>query len=145
MRTSTCAQPYNISVPLDLNVTCDTRLILNIYKRLKIKPNSVRMRSFNWRDEIWTHTINTLQHQSISLVSSALDHATTSAILKCSFNSRSVTLSRKENLEIYIRHVSKRVFDGTYILNIIIWQQSNSAIFNILYRMMKHSSCSHRK
>ena len=23
-------QPYNISVPLDLKVTCDTRLILNI-------------------------------------------------------------------------------------------------------------------
>jgi hypothetical protein len=27
----------------------------------------------------------------------------------------------------------------TYILNIIIWQQSNSAIFNILYRIMKKS------
>jgi hypothetical protein len=30
--------------------------------------------------------------------------------------------------------------DGTYILNIIIWQQSNSAIFNILYRIMNNSS-----
>jgi hypothetical protein len=26
-------QPYNISVPLDLKVTCDTMLILNIYTR----------------------------------------------------------------------------------------------------------------
>ena len=32
-----------------------------------------------------------------------------------------------------------------YILNIIIWQQSNSAIFNILYRIMKNSLYSHRK
>jgi hypothetical protein len=47
--------------------------------------------------------------QEKSLMSSALDHSTTSAILKHSFNSRCVTLSRKENLEIDIRHVSKRV------------------------------------
>jgi hypothetical protein len=45
----------------------------------------------------------------LALLSSALDRSTTSAILKYSFNSRSVTLSRKENLEIDIRHVSKRV------------------------------------
>ena len=37
-------------------------------------------------------------------MSSALDLSATSAI-KYSFNSRSVTLSRKENLEIDIRHV----------------------------------------
>jgi hypothetical protein len=44
-------------------------------------------------------------------MSSALDHSATSAILKkYSFNSQSVTLSRKENLEIDIRHVSKRVY-----------------------------------
>jgi hypothetical protein len=60
-------------------------------------------------DGIWTHTIDTLQHQSLSLMSSALDHSTTSAPLKWSFNDRSVTLSRNENLEIYIRHVYKRV------------------------------------
>jgi hypothetical protein len=29
---------------------------------------------------IWTHTIDTLQHQSLSLMSSALDHSTISAI-----------------------------------------------------------------
>jgi hypothetical protein len=33
-------------------------------------------------DGIWTHTIDTLQHQSISLMSSALDHSTTSAPYK---------------------------------------------------------------
>jgi hypothetical protein len=60
-------------------------------------------------DGIWTHTIDTLQHQSLSLMSNALDLSTTSAILKYNFNSRSVTLSRQENLEIDIRHVSKRV------------------------------------
>ena len=47
--------------------------------------------------------------QSPSLMFSALDHSTTSAPYKWIFNSRSVTLSRKENLEIDIRHVSKRV------------------------------------
>ena len=80
----------------------------------------------------WTHTIDALQHHSLSLMSSALDHSTTSSILKYSFNSRSDTLSRKENLEIDIRHV-------------IIWQQSSSAIFNILYRVMMNSLYSHRK
>ena len=43
-----------------------------------------------------------LKHQSLNRMSNALDHSTTSAILKYSFNSRSVTLSRKENLEIDI-------------------------------------------
>ena len=40
-------------------------------------------------------------------LNSALDHSTTSA--PWSFNNRSVTLLRKEYLEINIRHVSKRV------------------------------------
>ena len=31
-------------------------------------------------DGIWAHTIDTLQHKSLSLMSSALDHSTTSAI-----------------------------------------------------------------
>jgi hypothetical protein len=30
--------------------------------------------------DLWAHTIDTLQHQSLSLMSSALDHSTTSAI-----------------------------------------------------------------
>ena len=38
---------YAFGVPLDLKATCDTRLILNIYIRLKIKPNSVRIRSLS--------------------------------------------------------------------------------------------------
>jgi len=43
-------------------------------------------------------------------MSNALDHSITFAMLKYSFNSRTVTLSRMENLEIdIIRHVSKRV------------------------------------
>jgi hypothetical protein len=58
---------------------------------------------------IGTHTIDTLQHQSLSLISSTVDHSAVSAILKYSFNNQSVTLSRKGNLEIDIRHVSKRV------------------------------------
>ena len=63
----------------------------------------------SYLDGIWTHTIDTLQHQSLSLMSSALHHSATSAILKYGFNSRSVTLSRKKNLEVDIRNVSKRV------------------------------------
>ena len=58
---------------------------------------------------IGTHTIDTLQPQSHSLMSSTVDHSAVSAMLKYSFNNQSVTLSRKGNLEIDIRHVSKRV------------------------------------
>jgi len=43
--------------------------ILYVYICLKIKPNSVRIR----------YTIDKLQHQSLSLMSSALDQSTTSA------------------------------------------------------------------
>jgi hypothetical protein len=53
-------------------------------------------------DGIWAHTIDTLQHQSLSLMSSALHHSATSAILKYSFNSRSVTLSLWFNFLTYI-------------------------------------------
>ena len=60
-------------------------------------------------DGIWTHTIDALQHHSLSLMSSALDHSTTSTPLKRSFNNRSVTFSRKANLGIGVRHVYKRV------------------------------------
>ena len=67
---------FNISVPLDLKVTWHTMLIVNIYALLKIKPNSVRNISFlcSSLDGIWTHTNDTLQHQSLSLMYSALDH-----------------------------------------------------------------------
>jgi hypothetical protein len=37
------------------------------------------------------------------------------------------------------------LFTVYIILNIIIWQQSNSTMFNILYRIMKKSSYSQRK
>ena len=59
-------------------------LPMNIYIRLKIKPNSVRIRFlelssfYSSLDGIWTHTIDTLQHHSHSLTSSALNHSTTS-------------------------------------------------------------------
>ena len=55
-----------------------------IYIRLKIKPNSVRIRFLELSnfcsslDGIWTHTIDTLQYHSLSLTSSTLDHSTTS-------------------------------------------------------------------
>jgi hypothetical protein len=60
-------------------------IYIYILIRLKIKPNSVRIRFLSCQifvlpiDGIWTHTIDTLQHQSLSLMSSALDHSTTSA------------------------------------------------------------------
>jgi hypothetical protein len=37
-------------------------------------------------DGIWTHTIDTLQHHSLSLTSSALDHATTSTLYITEWN-----------------------------------------------------------
>jgi hypothetical protein len=40
------------------------------------------------------------EHHSFTLTSSALDHSTTSTPKKRSYNNRSVTLSRKANLEI---------------------------------------------
>ena len=60
-------------------------------------------------DRIWTHTIDTLQNKSLSLMFSALDHSTISAPYEWIFNNRSVALSLKENKEVDIRHVSKRV------------------------------------
>jgi hypothetical protein len=55
-----------------------------IYIRLKIKPNSVRIRFLELSnfcsslDRIWTHTSVSLQHHLLSLTFSALDHSTTS-------------------------------------------------------------------
>ena len=52
--------------------------IYSIYIRLKIKPNSVRIRFLELSnfcsslDGIWTHSIDTLQHHSLSLTSSTL-------------------------------------------------------------------------
>ena len=52
--------------------------------RLKFKPNSVRTRFLSSQffcsslDGIWILTIDALQHHSLSLTSSALDHSTTS-------------------------------------------------------------------
>ena len=53
----------------------------NTGMRLKIKPNFCSS-----LDGIWTHTIDTLQHHSLSLTSSALDHSTTSTPFKRSCN-----------------------------------------------------------
>ena len=61
---------------------CDLYIYISI--RLKIRPNNVRIRFLepsnfcSSLDRIWTHTIDTLQHHSLSLTSSALDHSTTS-------------------------------------------------------------------
>jgi hypothetical protein len=55
-------QPYNISVPLDLKVTKDTRLILNIIYVWKLNQTVLELdfRAVNIVssiDLIWTHTI----------------------------------------------------------------------------------------
>jgi hypothetical protein len=59
----------------------------------------------SYLDGIWTHAIAVLQHHSLSFMSSALDHSTTSAPQKWSFNSRSVTLS-------YINGVRSNPIEG---------------------------------
>ena len=51
---------------------------IETYKRLKIKPNSVR--NIDILDGIRTHILDTLSHQSLSLLSSDLNHWTRSAI-----------------------------------------------------------------
>ena len=59
------------------------------------------------------HTFDTLQHQSI--MSSTLDHSTTSAIFKNSFNR--------------LKTCILRFVDGRHIyFYILVWKQSNSAI-----------------
>ena len=58
--------------------------VVHVYIPLKIKPNSVRIRSLSWQIFILPSTgfklVDTLQHQSLSLMSNALDHSATSAI-----------------------------------------------------------------
>jgi hypothetical protein len=71
---------------------------------------------------------NILQHQSRSLMSSTKNHSTISAIHKHSFNSRSVTLSRKRNIGMNIKHAFKRVhFCIKYIsrVNLPKWNRQN--------------------
>ena len=53
--------------------------VVHVYIQLKIKPNSVRIRSLSWQIFVLP-SIDTLQHQSLSLMSNALDHSATSAI-----------------------------------------------------------------
>ena len=107
-------QPYNTYVALDLKVTKDTRLKLNIIYVWRLNQTVLELdfRAINICssfDGIWTHTIDALQYHSISLTSSALDHSTTSTPWKRIFNNRSVNFTRKANLGIDVRHVFKRV------------------------------------
>ena len=69
-------------------------------------------------------------------MSSALDHSATSAMLKYTFNSRSVTLSCKENLEIDIKHVSKRVQMVHIYLRNKSWKPECVGSFNMDWRIL---------
>ena len=68
-----------------ITTTTDPAFIY-IYIRLKIKPNSVRIRSLSWQMFVFPSTGFELtplihcRHQSLSLMSSAPDHSATSAI-----------------------------------------------------------------
>jgi hypothetical protein len=53
---------YIYSDPENVNIVCERPCCVNVLSLV----------------EIWTHTIDTLQHHSLSLTSSALDHSTTS-------------------------------------------------------------------
>ena len=92
-------------------------IYIYIYIGLKIKPNSVRIRFLSCQIFILPlmgFELIPLIHCStnrLALCPAPLDHSTTSAILKYSFNySRSVTFSGEENLEIdiHVRHVSTK-------------------------------------
>ena len=116
-----------------------------IYIRLNIKPNSVRIFELTTfcssLDGIWTHTIDTLQHQSLNLMSSVQDHSATSAILKYS-----VTLSRKETIEIDIWHVSNiYIYCKTRKMHIcndrnnnIIWCHNAINVLKICLQYLQH-------
>jgi hypothetical protein len=100
-------QPYNISVPLDLKVTCDTRLILNIYIRLKIKLNSVRIRSLSWQIFVLPSTeceLTPLMHCS-----------TIYNIYKTDFL-KEVVQNEHSNMTSFFRFVDKRVIYRWYNL-----------------------------
>ena len=83
--------------------------------RLKIKPNSVRIIFLSCQICVLPSTgfeLTPLIHCSTNRLALCPAPQTTRPHplhKKWSFNSRSVTLSRKENLEIDIRHVSKRI------------------------------------
>jgi hypothetical protein len=83
---------YNILKIAELD--CCQIIILSIYV-----PSTHLSNLCSSLDGIWTHTIDTLQNHSLSLTSSVLDHSTTSTPWKRSFNNRSVTFSRKANLQ----------------------------------------------
>ena len=84
--------------------------------RLKIKPNSVRIRFQSCQIFVLPSTgfeFTPLIHCSTNRLTLCPAPQTTRPHplhTKWSFNSRSVTLSRKDNLEIDLRHVFKRVW-----------------------------------
>ena len=74
-----------------------------------------------------------MQHHSLSLTSSALDHSTTSTPLKRSFNNRCVTFSRKANLGIAVRHGHIYIYIYIMHINIYYWPfQAEIEIPNIV-------------
>ena len=87
-----------------------------IYIRLKIKLSSVRIRFLSCQNVVLPSTgfeLTPLIHCNTNRLALCPAPQTTrphSLHKKCSFNSRSVTLSRKANLEIAIIHVFKRVY-----------------------------------
>jgi hypothetical protein len=87
-----------------------------VYICLKIISNrGRRVRPLSWTFFVLPpiHTFDTLQHQSIMF--STLDHSTTSAIFKNSFNR--------------LKTCILRFVDGRHIyFYILVWKQSNSAI-----------------
>jgi hypothetical protein len=61
--------------------TCVWRHFSRVYIRVwKLKPTELYFRTDISLDGIWTHINDTLQHQSLSLMSSALDHTAKSVM-----------------------------------------------------------------
>jgi hypothetical protein len=78
--------------PMDFQVIWDTGLTLNIYIRLKIKPNSVRIGFLSWQfifstlNGIPTHNFEPLQHHSLVWVVHQMNNHTHHHHLSLSFS-----------------------------------------------------------
>jgi hypothetical protein len=134
-------------LPLDLKVTKDTRLILNIIYVWKLNQTVLELdfwavnflffprrdlNSHHWQLFLYIY----IYIKYICTIYTRLD---TCLMYISRFSLQDKVALRSLKLHFLWSGCGRVVF------NIIIWQQSNSAIFNIFYRIMKNSLYSHMK
>jgi hypothetical protein len=96
---------------------------------------------FSSLDGIWIHTIDTLQHQSLSRMSSALDHSTTSAPYKFNFQTY-IIFSINLVSQVTLRSSGTDILYCCYLLwclyNILYFLWLYNEFFIILYNIFKN-------